>query len=85
MSEPTVCTVAVIDQAAPEIIEVGSQHVEIIEVVAAGPQGMPGEAAVGIAGHPVNVSALSVGDMLMFSGAAWTNENVKSISDGGNF
>ena len=38
-----------------------------------------------IAGHPVNVSNLENGDLLVFYGSEWTNENKTEVTDGGNF
>ena len=49
----------------------------------AGPQGPPGNSNVG--GYPIDVEELRSGDVLIFSGVAWVNENKVTLTDGGNF
>lgn len=48
-----------------------------------GPQGVPGTAAIG--GLPTEITDIQPGDLLIFSGSVWVNENKTTISDGGNF
>ena len=49
----------------------------------AGPQGPAGDANVG--GYPIDVADLNAGDVLIFSGVSWVNENKATLIDGGNF
>lgn len=49
----------------------------------AGPRGPAGDANV--AGYPIDVAELRTGDVLIFSGVAWVNENKVTLTDGGNF
>ena len=41
--------------------------------------------AAGIGGYAVTTTDLSTGDLLMFDGSVFRNENKSTISDGGNF
>lgn len=53
-----------------------------IAKVVVGEQGPP---LSSIGDIPIAVSDLSHGDVLMYDGSSWTNENQRNISDGGNF
>jgi hypothetical protein len=48
-----------------------------------GPQGIPGDVLLG--GVECIFTGLTNGDLLMFNGSAWGNENKVHVSDGGNF
>lgn len=48
-----------------------------------GPQGEPGENVIG--GYAVAVEDLANGDVLSFTGTAWSNRRQETLSDGGNF
>lgn len=48
-----------------------------------GPPGPPGGALIG--GHTVEVDDLRAGDLLVFNGSEWGNENKVKLTDGGNF
>lgn len=50
---------------------------------ATGAQGIPGPNTIG--GYGIQISTLSVGDQLRFSGNNWENTSQTSLTDGGNF
>lgn len=57
--------------------------VTLVNTGIVGEQGPPGES--GIAGYAVNLSSLKSGDLIVFDGVAFVNENKTEISDGGSF
>lgn len=77
----TIETVVVVQEAAPEIVE----------VVAAGPQGIqgpPGSSsndAAYILGVPITFADEQPDDLLSFTGSAWVNKPQAQVTDGGNF
>ena len=85
-------TVASIDiqPATPATLEVaiatigpkGEQGVQGVSG-AQGIQGIPGPNTIG--GYGIQISTLSVGDQLRFSGNNWENTSQTSLTDGGNF
>jgi hypothetical protein len=69
-----------------EYVLVHQTQTRVIEVVAPGPQGPRGyDGSLGLGGYPTQFNDIQPGDVLMFDGAGWTNENKTKISDGGNF
>ena len=48
-----------------------------------GDPGPPGGALIG--GHPAAIHNAEVGDVLSFTGDAWTNRSQGDVTDGGNF
>ena len=59
----------------------------VVLATSQGPAGPPGPAgsAADIGGYPIDVAGLHTGDVLIFSGASWVNENKVTLTDGGNF
>lgn len=79
---------AVVVEAPQEVIaEV--QEPAGITVVTVAQQGPPGPAGpsgtANIGGFPTEIEGLAPGDLLVFSGDAWVNENKVKLTDGGNF
>lgn len=72
--------------AEPEVVVVHEVQSRVVRVVAPGPQGPRGlDGGVGLGGIPTSFQNIRAGDLLMFDGSNWTNENQTQIIDGGNF
>lgn len=75
-----------ISQAETVVVE--RPLLRMVEVVAAGPQGprgLTGPPVTEIADVPISMTDLTPGDVIVYDGTHWTNENKQHISDGGNF
>lgn len=62
----------------------------VVEIVARGPQGVPGDIggggnAVSIIGYPVHMIDGEPDDLLSFTGSEWLNKPQSKVTDGGNF
>lgn len=75
--------VVVLDDHVDVVITEAAAPVEIITVGVQGPPGPVGGALIG--GYSTEVSGISAGDLLAFSGARWVNVKRTDVSDGGNF
>jgi hypothetical protein len=60
-----------------------ARTVEVLTIGPPGPRGLDG--GTGLGGIPTQFQDMQPGDLLMFNGSSWTNENKTQISDGGNF
>lgn len=74
----------------PTVIVVEEPRVQVVEVVARGErgkQGPPGPPGSGALDLPLAIDNPRDGDVLSYSTqkSAWTNEERKSLVDGGNF
>lgn len=87
-------TTVIVEQPSVVVVGDGQSSSAVVEnkdfvVVSVGEQGPPGPPGLNgdgnLAGHPVLVTDLSAGDMLRYSGAAWTNVPQTDVVDGGNF
>lgn len=80
-------TEIVVVQEQPRAVVVVQPQTEIVEVVAQGPQGPPGPGGTdtSLVGYPVHLVDGQPGDLLNFTGAAWTNRPSTDVTDGGNF
>ena len=80
-------TAEIVVETSTSQVVIEAQPVRVIEVAAAagppGPKGEPGDASIG--GISTEITDIRPGDLLIFSGSAWVNENKETISDGGNF
>lgn len=78
--------VVVIQDNSPSSAVVEDKDIVIVSVGEQGPQGPAGLNGDGnISGQPVTITGLATGDMLRYSGSAWTNVPETSVVDGGNF
>lgn len=70
----------------PEVVVVHEVLRQAVQVTALGPQGPRGlDGGAGLGGIPAQIQSIQTGDVLMYDGTFWTNENKSKISDGGNF
>lgn len=68
------------------ITEVNAQLLTIAQQGPPGPKGDKGDTAdISIGGYVVDVSELTSGDVLSFTGSNWANVNQLNLTDGGNF
>lgn len=66
-------------------VTAGSRSTVLVQVPAGrGPRGAKGDPGDGSAGLPLNIVNPQVGDVLVFDGNHWANEE-SDLVDGGNF
>lgn len=78
----------VVTEKPTQVVEVANPQIQIVEVVARGPQGPQGPTGdTTVGGYPVVMSNANNGDVLSFSTSimSWYNRNQETLTDGGNF